>query len=309
MSGAADAALLDLLRLLEARAYRFVTVTPATHARVLARDPGASATTLRDMLGWSLPFTPGLDREVEALLAAADMVEPTGDGRLLARLRVSSLHGRLFLHSRYPTEAEDSVFFGPDSYRYADCIEAYLPGAGLPPAPRIVDIGGGSGVGAIVAARLVPGAQVAMTDPNPRALRFAAINAAAAKVPIERAAGTNMADLTGVFDLIMANPPFIADREGRTYRDGGDGLGTRIPAEMVTEGLPRLAPGGSFLLYCGAAIVDGVDTLHQCMATIAERANRTMDYREIDPDIFGEELSEPAYAGVERIALIRAVFR
>lgn len=309
MSGGADGALLDLLRLLKSRDYRFVTVTPATHARVLAREPGACAATLRDMLGWSLPYVPGLDPEVEALLDAAGMVEPAPGGRSLARLRVSTLHGELFLHSRYPTEAEDSVFFGPDSYRYADCIEAYLADAGLPPAPRIVDIGGGSGVGAIVAAKLVTGAEVAMTDPNPKALRFAAINAAAAGVRVERANGTNMAGLPGRFDLVMANPPFIADSEGRTYRDGGDGLGAKIPAEMVMEGLPRLAPGGSFLLYCGAAVVDGVDTLHQCMATIAERAGRTMDYREIDPDIFGEELSEPAYAGVERIALVRAVFR
>jgi hypothetical protein len=33
----------------------------------------------------------------------------------------------------------------------------------------------------------------------------------------------------------------------------------------------------------------------------------TLDYREIDPDVFGEELSKPIYADVERIAVVGAV--
>jgi hypothetical protein len=32
-----------------------------------------------------------------------------------------------------------------------------------------------------------------------------------------------------------------------------------------------------------------------------------VDYRELDPDVFGEDLDEPAYAQVERIALVGAV--
>jgi len=35
----------------------------------------------------------------------------------------------------------------------------------------------------------------------------------------------------------------------------------------------------------------------------------TLSYEEIDPDIFGEELDEPAYADVERIAAVGAVIR
>jgi cobalamin biosynthesis Mg chelatase CobN len=38
------ASLLRLLRWLQSEGYRFTTVTPATHARVLAREPAAAAT-------------------------------------------------------------------------------------------------------------------------------------------------------------------------------------------------------------------------------------------------------------------------
>ena len=41
----------------------------------------------------------------------------------------------------------------------------------------------------------------------------------------------------------------------------------------------------------------------------ASDAGCTMAYREIDPDVFGEELERPAYRDVERIAAIGAVFR
>ncbi len=39
----------------------------------------------------------------------------------------------------------------------------------------------------------------------------------------------------------------------------------------------------------------------------AERFGCSLRYREIDPDIFGELLDEPAYREVERIAAIGAV--
>src|SRR4051812_10168024 len=112
-------ALLALLRLLGERGYRFVTPTPATHARVVARRDRQEARNLADVLGWSLPFEPALlDAELFDILAAADALQPWPDKRLKSRYRVSSLRGALFLHSAYPTDADNSVFFGPDSYRF-----------------------------------------------------------------------------------------------------------------------------------------------------------------------------------------------
>jgi hypothetical protein len=58
------------------------------------------------------------------------------------------------------------------------------------------------------------------------------------------------------------------------------------------------------LLYSGAAIVDGRDGLKTALEALPGAAVR---YAEIDPDVFGEELDKPPYAGVERIAAVGAV--
>jgi len=53
-------AIQQLLAALEARRYHFITPTPTTHARVIARR--SEARDLRDVFGWSLPFARGCDR-------------------------------------------------------------------------------------------------------------------------------------------------------------------------------------------------------------------------------------------------------
>jgi hypothetical protein len=49
-------ALLSLLEGLAEAGYRFVTVTPETHRRVIERSRGRVAGDLRDVFGWNLPF-------------------------------------------------------------------------------------------------------------------------------------------------------------------------------------------------------------------------------------------------------------
>ena len=69
------------------------------------------------------------------------------------------------------------------------------------------------------------------------------------------------------------------------------------------------APGGRLLVYTGSAIVDGVDRLRAALGEAVAGIGGTMHYREIDPDVFGEELSSDAYAEVDRIALVVAVIQ
>ncbi|GAO38037.1 putative methyltransferase [Sphingomonas changbaiensis NBRC 104936] len=305
MTGTADAALLDLLRLLDERAYDFVTPTPASHARVIARPTMRRAHDLRGMLGWSLPFVPGtIDRKVADLLRQAGMIEDAGNGLLKSRLRVSRLYGRLFLHSAYPTDQPDSVFFGPDSYRFADLIVAELARSPLPPGARVVDMGAGAGVGGIVAALANPGVHVTLTDLNPKALRLARINAAAAGIAVETIETDTLEPLSGPIDLAVINPPYIIDADSRAYRDGGGMHGGEVPLEMTRMAADRIAPGGRVILYTGAAIVDGRNALCKAIATLAAERDLTFGCRELDPDVFGEELSKPAYRDVERIALV-----
>jgi hypothetical protein len=53
-----DRALVALGERLRAEGYRHVTVTPETHRRVNARPGNERAHTLRDVFGWSRPFSP-----------------------------------------------------------------------------------------------------------------------------------------------------------------------------------------------------------------------------------------------------------
>jgi methylase of polypeptide subunit release factors len=296
-----EAALAELLRRLKALDYDFVAVTPATHERVLARDWRGPA-TLRDIFGWSRPFA-GKDLEpgLLALLEAADAVERTAD-ELRSRVRVARLADDLFLHSAFPTDGEDAVFFGPDTYRFARVLRAQLQRL---PEPRwIVDMGAGSGAGGIVAAREAPSARITLIDLNPAALQLARANAAAADVAAEvEEAGT----IPGGPDLVVANPPYMVDATERTYRHGGDLLGGGVALDWARQALAALAPGGAMLLYTGAAVTDGRAPLVEALEQTCAAAKAKLHVEEIDPDVFGEEMDEPPYCDVERIAAIGAV--
>lgn len=309
LSGAVgDDALLALLDALAELDYRFVTPTPATHARVLSNRSSGLASDLRDIFGWSMAFDrQALDPELLELLRAADGLTATGDGRFKSRYRVASLDRTLLLHSAYPTDADNAVFFGPDSYRFVELIRREVDGCLGNEGARLVDIGGGTGVGAIVAGQLCPSFRLAMSDINPEALRLARINARHAGVELEMRLGPGFQPLDGEFDIALANPPYMMDEAGRGYRDGGDMHGARVAYDMACEAIDRLRSGGRFILYTGSAIVDGEDALREALLRLAADRKCAIRYREIDPDIFGEELETPAYRDVERIAAVGAV--
>lgn len=301
--------LTDLLAVLTSRGYQFICPTPATHARVLARVPGKSATSLQDMLGWNLPFESGsIDDEIEALLTTASAIEMNGE-RFKSRLRASTLGDNCFLHSSYPTDVRDAVFFGPDSYRFARLIRTELQQSPCAPRGNIVDIGTGSGVGGIVAARLTPAARLILTDVNPAALHLARANAAGAGLAPTLLEGSILAGHRASINLALANPPYVIDEDGRIYRDGGDMHGASLSLRIAEEVLPRLSRGGRFILYTGSAIVRGQDQLRFSLSVLAEKAKCRLDYEEIDVDVFGEELERDAYRDVDRIAVISAIFR
>ncbi len=301
------AALLDLLALLKARGYHFITPTPATQARIIDRAPLRRAHGLRDIFGWSLPFDQDLlDPELLHILERADALEQNGDG-LKSRFRLSSLGPDLLLHSAYPTDGQDAIFFGPDSYRFARLISDELSRCPQRDGARLVDMGTGAGVGGIVAAHLCPNVEIIMTDVNPAALRLARINAQAAGVTARFCEAGDLSPIGGTFDLLLANPPYIVDSAGRAYRDGGGMHGGEVSLTMAQQAVPRLAAGGRFILYTGSAIVAGNDALKDRLSDLARAHDSLLRYTEIDPDVFGEELENPAYADVERIALIAAV--
>jgi methylase of polypeptide subunit release factors len=296
-----------LLRALDEAGYHFVTITPESHRRILDRREGERARDLRDIFGWSMAFgRDTLDPPLLRLLEDAGLLTREGE-HLRSKVRVSSLSGRLFLHSAFPTQDEDAVFFGPDTYRFARFLEAELGDGGA--VGTLVDFGAGCGAGGIVAAGLAEPEHLILLDVNPAALAMAETNAAAAGTSAETICSDNLNPVQGEIDLIIANPPFIMDSGGRGYRDGGEMLGAALSLCWAQEGMRRLSPGGRMLLYTGSAIVGGEDRLLAALAEAADEAGCTLRYEELDPDIFGEELEKPAYAeaAIERIAAVGAV--
>jgi SAM-dependent methyltransferase len=287
---------------LYAQGYAFTTITPLSHQRVLERADAAR--TLRDVFGWNKPFEPGTlpGPLFDALQATGLLVR---DGPLWkSAVRVSSLAGDLYVHSAFPTVAADAVFFGPDTYRFARTIRDHL-GRAETPIRRAVDIGCGSGVGGIVVARHAECQEVVLVDINEEALDYSRINVSFAglrNVTIRKSNLLN--DVAGEFNLIVANPPYLKDALGRTYRNGGGELGSSLSIEIAKCAMARLAPGGVLVLYTGAPIVRGVDPLLAAITEAFAPSDLIWRYDEIDPDVFGEELETDAYAAADRIAAV-----
>lgn len=295
-------ALLRLLGALREQGYAFVTPTPATHARVIARPTRRHARDLYDVLGWSLPFAADLlPAATMRLLADADVLREAGAGMLVATVRVSTVRGTFFLHSAYPTTDPMSVFLGPDSYRFADLIVDKATGRR---GAQIVDYGAGAGVGGITAALTLGEAMLTLADINPQALFLASINAEFAGVTHRVVEATAPDELSGMVDLFVTHPPFMMDAAARRYRDGGDLYGARLSLDWVLAGMAMLNPGGQLIMHTGVSIVDRTDVLLKPLREAVSAIGWSFDYHELDPDIFGDELDEPAYAEVDRIAAV-----
>ena len=137
--------------------------------------------------------------------------------------------------------------FNPKRMRTGEFLVSQLDSSRIGPEAEVLDVGTGSGVGAVFAARHAR--RVVAVDINASAVRCARINAL-----LNRAEGTvdvRHGDLFDPvagerFDLILFNPPFKTG-EARNDRDRAwraNGLGERF-----AEGLDRhLKPGGSALL-------------------------------------------------------------
>lgn len=291
-------------QMLQAMQYRHVTVTPLTHKRINQRRGNEWARNINDIFGWSRPFRRNvIGAEMFELLLKAKALEPYAGG-WISRVRWSTLGDGLFVHSRFPTTEPDAVFFGPDTYRYAQAIRLQMQKetrSGF----RAADVGCGAGPGAILIALARPTAEVVAVDINPHALDFTAINSHLAGTQTVQIRHSDLLhDVEGDFDLIISNPPYLLDPQQRTYRHGGGQHGAALSLEIVDTAVDRLAPGGVLLLYTGVAMVDGEDPFLAAFHALLKDRPVNYRYREVDPDVFGEELLNPAYQDADRIAAV-----
>src|SRR5438067_9045088 len=113
------------------------------------------------------------------MMEEACVCETTAGGRCRSLVRISSMGSMLFVHSGFPTEAPDAVFFGPDTYRFCRALE-WIAGQdrGFSPA-GVIDIGAGTGAGGLYAGKIFPSVQkIILSDINDKALALAQVNAA-----------------------------------------------------------------------------------------------------------------------------------
>ena len=219
-----------------------------------------------------------------------------------------------YIHSAFPTTESDAVFFGPDTYFFLDFLtreSSYLPAE----RPRtVVDVCCGSGAGAIHLARRLPNSQVLGLDLNPKALSLGKINAKMADCYVSFAESDLFAAVKSQkdIDLIVSNPPYIASagNDIPMYAAGGAQQGLDLPLRIVKEGIEALANRGLVMIYTGVPISyrkPGHDPFLEQLRKI--EGAELVSYKIIHPDMFGEELSSPAYADTGRIQVIGAVLR
>jgi len=297
-------ALVELGQTLKASRYSFSAITPESHRRVFNRSPSRLAGNVRDVFGWNFPFRPeALESGLLALMTAAGAVEIHGDF-LKSKFRAATLGDDLFFHSSFPTDHPDSVFFGPDTYRFVRFVRQHLPrGLGL-----LADVGAGSGAGGLALRQ--HSERLLLTDINPGALQLAEVNARLAGTQnYSCLEGTGLAPILQPVDAVILNPPFLMDEGKRAYRDGGDQWGSDLSFRLLLGSLEKVRPGGLILLYTASAVVDGVHIFRELVRDGLKNFNGSWDFDEIDPDVFGEELSTPAYKNVERISAVGLVVR
>lgn len=240
-------------------------------------------------------------------LAEDGVIREGERGLCTSSVRFSCLHDHIYAHSGFPTSQVDSVFFGPDTYRFVSFVEHELEKNPLQLGSRVLDIGCGAGPGGIAA--LLHGhdsIDAVLSDINPQALQFSRANAELAGV--SQRCATTLSDLfasvEGTFDLIISNPPYLVDAAQRSYRHGGGDFGEGLAQRILEQSLSRLNPGGRVLLYTGSAVLKGVDPFAEWAQDLSTRAGYSFKRREIDPDVFGEELERGEYRYIDRIAAI-----
>lgn len=114
------------------------------------------------------------------------------------------------------------------------------------PGMRVLDMGTGTGIIAVAAAEL--GAEVTACDINPDAVEAARKNATDAKVKVNLIVSDLFENVSGKFDLITFNPPYLPPDSREDAESALNTTDSGVIARFMEEADSHLNPGGSILI-------------------------------------------------------------
>ena len=168
-------------------------------------------------------------------------------------------------------------------------------------SPAIVDLGTGSGIVAILIARLCPRAQVTAVDVSSVALDVARVNAQRHGVNIRFREGDWYAPLGDErFDLIVSNPPYVVAGDPHLQQNG-------LPFEPIQALTDGIVGGDG--LACIRRLIDGASAhLHTGGWLLMEHGyDQAVEVRRLLAQAgFAEVASWRDSAGIERVSGGRA---
>jgi methylase of polypeptide subunit release factors len=198
-------------------------------------------------------LTARLGEEGVESLEQLGLLRPAGSGMVEASVRVRPMFELFIVSDRWlPPEArkgplEDDVVFPPDTKNAL----TYLPFLPMLPCERYLEVCGGSGAAALIAAKNF--AKHAYTfDITERSTVFARFSGRLNGITNFTAGQGDLYEPGGdlMFDRIAAHPPFVPVLDHTWIFHAGGNDGEQITRRLV-EGLPdRLMPGGRFYCRC-----------------------------------------------------------
>ncbi|MCP3393949.1 peptide chain release factor N(5)-glutamine methyltransferase [Bradyrhizobium sp. CCGB12] len=269
-------------------------------------DSGHSIESARRMLAALLQSAgieePGLDARL--LVGAALRLDLTGMMTQAARLftpeeaaRLEAYAQRRLAHEPIARILGAREFWGlpfrlseatlvprPDTETVVELALEILRERQVPHPPRIADIGTGSGAILLALLHEIPDAFGVGTDLSLTALVTARDNATALGLAGRAAfvACSYAAALSGPFDLIVSNPPYIPsaeipklsievrDHDPHLALDGGND-GYDAYRALIPQASERLAPGGALIVEAGQGQARNIETLMTAAALSVDR--------------------------------------
>ncbi len=134
-----------------------------------------------------------------------------------------------------------------DSFLLAKVLEKELSAKKF---KRVLEIGCGSGLLAIIAAK--KGRETTAADIDDKALECAKKNASANSVKINFVLSDLFEEISGKFDLIIFNPPYLPEEISDFSRTWAAGKNLEMIFHFLSGAKNFLAPNGALLLVCSS---------------------------------------------------------